>query len=314
LYSPQMVNLFRILSSAGACAVWFGGSLHDMIASGILAILVAYIGSSNLRRQLAFEERVLTEVVASLCVGVISGVLAIRWPDKFCFGAIAVASIMELLQGFKVVYAVIEVMSKNIVTGTSRLLEGILFTGLISYSLKFGLDFAFRLMMGGAPAALDYANMLESANGINGKFFPFILPFATTAWSGLFRPNYADLPLMAFHGMLAFALNWAGASMFVAAMCVTFSAGIVSRFTGREALGNTLSGLYALVPGVYMVRSILAPSRVNFIESVLLAATTIGLGGWAGTILCSPTILGKSSWSFGRERDTSKKQQALLYF
>ena len=166
-------------------------------------------------------------------------------------------------------------------------------------------------MVGGVP---DYDNMLVSVNGISGKLFPLILPFAATAWSGLFRPNYDDLPLMAFHGILAFALNWAGAPMFVAAMCVTFSAGIISRFTGREALGNTLAGLYALVPGTYMVRALLSPNRVNFIESVLFAAATIGLGGWTGTILCAPTILGKSSWGFSRQRETKQKKQTMLYF
>ena len=317
LYSPNMIRLFRIFSSAGACAMWFGGSVYDMVVSGILAVSVAYIGTSYLRhmQRIAFEERVLTEVVASFFVGMVAGVLAIKWPDKFCFGAIAVASVMDLMQGFKVVYAVIEVMSKNIVTGASRILEGIMFTGLISYSLKFGLDFAFKRMMGGAlPSAADYAGMLNSVHGISDKFFPLILPFAATAWSGLFRPSYSDLPLMALHGMLAYTLNRVGAPMFVAAMCVTFSAGIISRFTGREALGNTLAGLYALVPGAYMVQALLSPSRVNFIESVLFSAATIGLGGWTGSILCSPTMLGKSSWSFSRQRDTRNKQQTMLYF
>jgi len=156
--------------------------------------------------------------------------------------------------------------------------------------------------------------MLTSVHGISPKFFPLILPFAATAWSGLFRPSYADLKLMSFHGILAFSLNWAGAPMFVAAMCVTFSAGIISRFTGKEALGNTLSGLYALVPGTYMVRALLSPSRVNFIESVLFAAVSIGLGGWTGTILCSPTILGKSSWLFRSQDNANKRQQTMLYF
>jgi len=133
LYSHTMVSIFRILSAAGACAMWFGGSLHDMMVSGALAVTVAYIGRVQIKAQWAFEERVLTEVVASFVVGVVAGVLCLTWPDKFCFGAIAVASVMDMLQGFKVVYAVIELMSKNIVTGTSRLLEGILFTGLISY-------------------------------------------------------------------------------------------------------------------------------------------------------------------------------------
>ena len=314
LYSKSVLSLCRVLSSAGACAMWFGGSVPDMIVSGVLALVVNQIGTSQ---ALAFEERVLTEVVASFFVGLSAGLLAIRWPDTFCFGAIAVASVMDLMQGFKVVYAVIETMSKNIVTGAARLLEGILFTGLVSYSIKFGLNFAFRLMYGfGTDIPNDYSGMLVSAHGISEKFFPLMLPFAATAWSTLFWPTHAELPLMAFHGMLAFGLNWAGMPTFFAAMCVTFSAGLLSRFTGRGALGNTLAGLYALVPGTYMVRALLAPSRVGFIESVLSAGATIGLGGWAGTLLCSPTILGKTSglhgWAFNRK--DKPERESLLFF
>lgn len=41
LYPPKLVTLFRILSAAGACAMWFGGSVPDMVVSGALAVLVA---------------------------------------------------------------------------------------------------------------------------------------------------------------------------------------------------------------------------------------------------------------------------------
>jgi uncharacterized membrane protein YjjP (DUF1212 family) len=333
LYPPSMVKVFRVFSAAGASGMWFGGSVPDMMVAALLALVVDKIGRSNSNCELlAFEERILTEVVASAFVGFCAGLLALKWPDTFCFGAIAVAAVMDLMQGFKVVYAVIEIMTKNIVTGTARLLEGIMFTGLISYSLKFGLDNAFRLNFWkfaaataagtatttAVPLPQDLSGFLTSTHGIPQWAIALLLPFAATAWSGLFRPSYIDLPLMAFHGILAFGLNWAGAPLFVDAMCVTFSAGIISRFTGREALGNTLAGLYALVPGTYMVRVLLEPRKAGFIESVLFCAATIGLGGWTGTILCSPTILGKSSGFHdhpgrGGGRGDAK-QKAMLYF
>ena len=311
LYSKSYLRLCRFMSSAGACGLWFGGSVPDMLVAGVLGLMVNYIGTV---KALAFEERALTEVVASFFVGLSAGLLAIRWPSTFCFGAIAVASVMDFMQGFKVVYAVIETMSKNIVTGAARLLEGILFTGLVSYSIKFGLNFAFRL----AGLPVDYSGVAMLGAGIGDKFFPLMLPFAATAWATLFWPSHAEVPYMAFHTILAFTLNWAGMPTFFAAMCVTFSAGLLSRFTGKGALGNTLAGLYALVPGTYMVQALLNTSRVGFIENVLTAAATIGIGGWAGTLLCSPTILGKTSglhgWSRGRKEKDRPERHSLLYF
>ncbi|CAB9501987.1 pheromone-regulated membrane protein [Seminavis robusta] len=315
LYPQKVVNLLKIMSSAGACSMWFGGGFADMLAAASMAVTISY---ATTFRKLAFEEQILADVAASFAVGLCSGLLAIKWPHRFCFGAIALGSVMDYMQGFKVVYGVIEVMSRNKVTGTARLLEGILFTGLISYTMIFGLGFAFRIMFGPASALPhDYSSMLTSAHGISQKLFPLLLPLTATAWSALFRPSYGDLPLMAFHGMLAMSLSWAGAPLFLTAATVTFSAGIISRFTGRQALGNTLAGLYALVPGTYMMGALLSPNKAGFLESVLIKAIMIGLGGWTGTILCSPTILGKSSGLHGRAFGTvqpQKKHEALLHF
>ena len=83
------------------------------------------------------------------------------------------------------------------------------------------------------------------------------VPLGAVAWSGLFNPHYFDLPIMAAHGVLGYVVSWqfyaAAATTqmnnFIAAAAVTFSAGILSRFTGRAALGNTVAGLYVLLPG-----------------------------------------------------------------
>ena len=65
---------------------------------------------------------------------------------------------------------------------------------------------------------------------------------------------------MAAHGVLGYIVSWqfsktstgvnTNVCNFLAAMAVTFSAGLLSRFTGRQALGNTVAGIYVLLPGV----------------------------------------------------------------
>ena len=69
---------------------------------------------------------------------------------------------------------------------------------------------------------------------------------------------------MALHGCLAYGVNYALAlagtdgnlNNFASATVVALSAGIVSRFTGRQAVGNTVAGLYVLAPGAYLVKSL----------------------------------------------------------
>jgi hypothetical protein len=105
---------------------------------------------------------------------------------------------------------------------------------------------------------------------------------------------------MMAHGVLGYLVSWqfykAGANTnfnnFLAAMVVTFSAGVLSRFTGRQALGNTVAGIYVLLPGAYLVTSVYTDKIEGFLTQIILRAVIIGIGAWTGTILCSPTLLG----------------------
>ena len=104
LYSPLVVVMFRVLASACACAFWFSGSWVDILVSGVLAELVAMIQSSTI---LSKQERIIFEAVASCVVGFSSACIAITWPGHCCFGAMAISGVLDLLQGFRVVYSII---------------------------------------------------------------------------------------------------------------------------------------------------------------------------------------------------------------
>jgi hypothetical protein len=143
LYSREMVTLFRFGSSAGACAFWFNGSWGDIFVAGALGIVVAWIGASPV---LSKQERIIFEAVASFFVGLVSGLVALTWPDDTCFGAMAISGVLDLLQGFRVVYSIIEIMSRHTVTGGADFFEGVFFTTLIAYFLKFGQFAALQII------------------------------------------------------------------------------------------------------------------------------------------------------------------------
>jgi uncharacterized membrane protein YjjP (DUF1212 family) len=159
LYSPFTIMLFRIGSSAGACAFWFDGSWADIIVSGALAVMVAWIDSSPL---LSKQERIIFESVASFIVGLVSGIISIQWPHQTCFGAMAISGVLDLLQGFRVVYSIIEIMSRHSVTGAADFLEGVFFTTLIAYFLRFGQYVSVEIM--GQP---DNDHYLQCTHGVS---------------------------------------------------------------------------------------------------------------------------------------------------
>lgn len=322
-YSYWTISLFRVMASAGACAFWFGGSWVDMAVSGVLALVVAFIGQSKFLSQ---QERLVFEIVASFVVGITAGTIALKWPDDTCFGAMAIAGVLDLLQGFRVVYAVIEIMSKQTVSGGADLMEGILFTGLISSSLRFGQYTAASVFSDTA----DNIGFAACEHGIDQRWFILIVPIAAVSWSGLFNPRYHDLPMMAFHGSLAYLVNFGLAQFnaadnlnnFVSSFAVSFSAGIFSRFTGHQAVGNTVAGMYALVPGAYLVTSLFSTDTLDtsFFVEIIQRSLIIGIGAWSGTILCSPALLGTTMGLISQQhrdhnrRGSSTTGNAMLFF
>lgn len=292
LYPKMVLTAFRVFSSAGACAFWFNGSWWDMIVAGVLAVGVAAIADTNISKQ----ERVVFEVIASFSVGLVSGLIAIQWPSHTCFGAMALAGILDILQGFRVVYAVIQIMSKFSVSGCADLVEGMLFTGLIAYFLRFGQLAASTVLNKNHGAA--YA---VCTNGIDKLWYILLVPLAAISWSGLFLPQHKSLTPMVLHGCLAYGVNFildrygvsSQMNSFLSAAVVSFSSGVVSRFTSIQAVSNTVAGLYVLLPGAYLVTAIYNDKvDGSFFVAIVERAVGVGIGAWTGSILCSPTLLG----------------------
>lgn len=112
LYPRWVILIFRTLSAAGAAGLWFEGSWLDMIASGLLALMVAIFEGSNLWK----HEKMVFEVIVSFFVGFISGLITIFWPHMTCFQAVAVGAVTDILQGFRLVFSIMEVSESIIIS------------------------------------------------------------------------------------------------------------------------------------------------------------------------------------------------------
>jgi len=216
-------------------------------------------------------------------------------------------------------------MSKHTISGGADFLEALLFTGLIAYFLKFGLHTAENIL-----GNVDVDLIFQCSAPIDKSWYFLLVPLTSLAWSVLFTPLYEDLPLMTMHGILSYVVYWAISRIpgnnetlgtFIAAMTVTTSAGLVSRFTGRQALGDTVTGLYVLLPGAYLAKGLFFNTADNkifdgsLLSQIVVMAVMIGLGGWTGTMLCSPTILGTNGGllsQFTKKRNHDKRSLRLI--
>jgi len=123
LYPTWFIFLMLFLSSAGAAGFWFNGSWADVLAAGMCGVLVGVMRKWGI---LSREERVIFEVFVSIVVGTISGLISINWSDNTCYGAIALAGVLQIFQGYRMVYSVVEVLSKHSINGVANFLEAIM--------------------------------------------------------------------------------------------------------------------------------------------------------------------------------------------
>ena len=95
--------------------------MQDMFVAALLSMLVALVGTV---KSTSKQERLVMEIVASFIVGLMAGLIALRFPGTTCFSAMALGGILDIFQGFRIVYAVIEIMSRHTVAGAADLMEG----------------------------------------------------------------------------------------------------------------------------------------------------------------------------------------------
>jgi uncharacterized membrane protein YjjP (DUF1212 family) len=266
----------------------------DIAVSGILAFIISTVQSTSF---LSRQERVIFEVIASFLVGGIAGAVALIWVDKTCFSAMAIGGILDLLQGFRVVFSVIEVLSTHTVSGAADLMEAILITTLVSYFLRVG-QYLSATVIAGPNATPEFGGC---ENAIDRSWFFLLVPIGAVSWSIVFTPGYNHLIPMTIHGCMAYILSFSllqfavskEFAYFVSAAAVSMGSGVVSRFTGRQAVGNTMAGVYCLVPGAYLVSTLYNGSwETTWFSEIILQAIVIGIGSWTGTMLCSPILLG----------------------
>ena len=86
-----------------------------------MALVVAYIETT---KAVSRQEIVVVQIVASFVVGLSAGLIALSFPGTACFGAIALGGVLNILQGFRIVFAVVEIMSRHTVAGSADLIEG----------------------------------------------------------------------------------------------------------------------------------------------------------------------------------------------
>jgi len=188
------------------------------------------------------------------------------------------------------------------------------YTGIIAIALRVGQVIAAGIA-GRNPE--DVSIECNPENGISEVWYLILVPLSALGWSGLLNPDYGDLLLMTFNGILAFVIAWsleqtsvnADLQLFLSALAIAFLSGVISRCTGKQSMGNTIAAVYVLLPDAYFVEQLFDSTSINFAGQMFYNAAIIGLGSWAGMALCSPLLwLGTTASARFRRKNITHRE------
>ncbi|ORX40267.1 hypothetical protein BD324DRAFT_641162 [Kockovaella imperatae] len=200
LRAPSIYNVWHRIClaffSAGIAApLAFGGSFVDGLAAGCCGILLSFwqlhVASNSSMYSNIFEISIATFVsFAARGLGT-TGI--------FCYQAVASAGVTLILPGYVILCGSLELASKNIVSGSVRMVYAIIYSLFLGFGITIGSDIFFVLDR--KARAAQNAAIAAQSNFVTltGSFIPM-------AVNSSFAPMInASSPLIPFNGTFTFS-------------------------------------------------------------------------------------------------------------
>lgn len=255
LYPWYIITMAYGLTSFAATLLFFGGNLRDGGWAFFLGILVNFCGHlCSILPGLSEIECFVSPFIVALTASTIDKFL---FNQKLCLYGQLFGGIVWLLPGITITIALLELFSKMIVYGSSRLIYGI----LLAAQLGFGLA-------GGYKMIYPHHTLPDSfENGCSHPLPPIsgivLLPLAVGAMGIIINANISQLPGMILCGgvgqLVSFYFHRYGlanddAIPVLSALIVTLTARLYGQIYKKRPLVYIIGGLLVLVPGGMGVR------------------------------------------------------------
>jgi uncharacterized membrane protein YjjP (DUF1212 family) len=264
------VLCFGIVS--GNACVFLGGGTAEI---GVTAIIGWTIG---IMIQLAGKNREFARLI-EFGSGVIAATIA--WGAGSIIGPYnaplaVLAGLIILLPGLTITVSMSELATRNIVSGSARLIGGLMVLLIIGFGVAVGTGIAHKLLPNFDP--------IEAAQ-IPWWSVPISVLIAAVCFVVLFRARLQDVWMMIFAAFIAVYASQLGSSLMgnqlgvaFAAACVGVASNMYARTTQRPAAILTLPGLLILVPGSVGFRSLTAFLDADTLGGIQTATSVFFIG------------------------------------
>lgn len=285
-FGKRVRVLYYIFSTSGFM-ILFGGSWWDLLASVIVGIIMGFIA---LFKPLGLMAQLLEAIVA--VVASFATYLLYKLLPGLNVGVVILSSLIIFMPGLFITNAIAEIAAQHLVSGTARLVGGV----MILLKLTFGVFIGSKL------ASWFHYPSLE----VEYPIIPMWVTFATLPLTALmsqinFRANLEDWKWITGAGIFGFFCSKLGAhylgpelGMFFGGACVGAMSNIFARITNKPSSIFHYPGIILLVPGSVGYRSISFLMEKNVVTGLDTAFTMVTLalalvvGIFFGNILIKP--------------------------
>jgi uncharacterized membrane protein YjjB (DUF3815 family) len=260
-YGPGLTTVAFALTS-GAAARFFGGGLTEIVASTVIGCVIGVVAVVAARYRTVGR---IFAPLAAACAAALAG-LAARVAPVSVYTA-TVAGLIVLIPGFSLTVAMIELATRNLVSGTARL-AGALGTFL---AIGFGVALGTRVVvafLGRPPRATVPVPLPE------WTLFAALL-LAPLGFTVLLRARPQDTLWITLSGALAFSGSRGGSiflgpelGAFAGALVVGVASNAYARAFNRPEVVPLVPGMLLLVPGSLGFQSFASLLERNTVSGV----------------------------------------------
>ncbi|KAI8391087.1 uncharacterized protein BYT42DRAFT_591782 [Radiomyces spectabilis] len=249
--------IYAIASFCG-CIMFFGGRWKEGGMSAILAMFFAVYELFS-GRFISFQP--IWEITVCILIGFVARAI---WRYDFCFTPIAFSAFIVILPGYSMAIAIIELVSRQLVSGVIRMVYAILYSFLLGYGVGMGsalfgtIDPASISEQALAPACKKALNAGTCFASVSQWYYFLTVPLFAVAYCIYLRARPPRWPVMIIVSAAGYVTNYALSChakappqvlQVVPAFVIGMLGNLLTKFTGKMSFDAVLLAVFYLVPG-----------------------------------------------------------------
>ncbi|KAI7891759.1 uncharacterized protein EV154DRAFT_215922 [Mucor mucedo] len=304
LYPLWLHPIVYALASFSGCILFFGGRWKE---AGVAAALGIFFASNELFSKTIASFQPIWEITVCILIGFVARGIT---KYDFCFTPIAFSSFIIVLPGYPMAVAIIELVSRQLVSGVVRMVYAIIYSFLLGYGVSMGSQLYLTIDKNSTLEQSDACKLASSATtcvSSESQWFNFLMvPLFAMAFCIFLRARLPRWPIMTLVASFAYVINyalacWAHAPSQILQVAPAFGLGLVgnllSKFTGKMSFDAVLLGVFYLVPSILGLKAAIGlfsgseevgTQGAGFALAMIESSIGITLGLFLATLIVYP--------------------------